>query len=298
MKQLFYIIIFCVFTFNGFSQIHQSSFLQKSDSLARILYSDTDDQQKISANDELNVLFAEFLLQEAATTSTYDSLIFLKNLTTEDAAFCLLTWVVPLANEKFLYSGFIRKMKSGSVDTVFRLRSSEEGSEPNESYTPKSWPGAVYSEIIQHSVKDQDFYTLIGWQGKGEGLSGRIIETLWFDEEGKPVFGLPVIVTKSGELMCRHVFEFTDQVPFHLAYERQRLPGEKRKKDWMIVFNRLTGNQPGMGRFFRGAVPSYEIFDAFVFVGNRWVLFEDIDPRIESGSLPDERPGNLNLSPE
>jgi hypothetical protein len=53
-----------------------------------------------------------------------------------------------------------------------------------------------------------------------------------------------------------------------------------------------------MGRFFRGAVPSYEIFDAFVFVGNRWVLFEDIDPRIESGSLPDERPGNLNLSPE
>jgi hypothetical protein len=287
-----------VFTFNGFSQIQPSFFIRKSDSLARILYSDTDDHQKISANEELNELFAEFLLQESATHSIYDSLVFLKKITTEDAAFGLITWVVPLANENYLYSGFIRKMKSGSVDTVFRLRPSAEGAEPNESYTSENWPVAVYTQLIHRPAKGRDFYTLIGWQGKGEGLSGRIIETLWFDEDGRPVFGLPVFVSKSGELMSRHVFKFTDQVPFHLAYERQRLPGEKRKKDWMIVFNRLTGNQPGMGRFFRGPVPSYEIFDAFVFVGNQWVLFEDIDPRIESGSLPDERPSDLNLSPE
>jgi len=298
MKLTLMVLIFVVCIQNGYSQSKQEEFITQADSLAQILFSDAADSIKILVNEELRQNFKTLLHEPESQTFPFDSLTFVRFLAWPDGKFSLLSWVVPLAQREFLYSGFIQKMNNGKIDTVIELKPTTADIMVNEKYSSENWPGAVYTKIIGNATKGKEFFTLLGWQGKGEGLSGRIIETLWFDQQGNPVFGLPVFKMKSGNLQHRHIFEFTDQVPFHLAYERHRLPKEKRKTDWMIVFNRLSGNQPGMGRFFNGAVPSYEVFDAFIFIGNQWVLTEDVDPRVDSQRLPNQRPREMNLSPE
>jgi hypothetical protein len=210
--------------------------------------------------------------------------------------------VVPLTDHNYLYTGFLQKIettksKSPEIDTVFRLKPSRSEIEISKSYSIKNWPSAVYTQILPQE-KHTSFYTLLGWVGKPYGLAGKTIETLSFDTTGAPVFGLPAFSMKDGNLQNRILFEYTSEVPFHLAYEQQRLPGEKRRNDWMIIFNRIGGNTPGMGRMFRGPVPSYEYFDAFAMIGGRWVFFEDVKPVVNTKGVDDNRPKEIGLTPQ
>jgi hypothetical protein len=217
----------------------------------------------------------------------------------DDGSFALLTWTVPLAKEQFLYSGFVQKLNPGKrnqslIDTVFHLQASKTETDKNTTYRLDNWPGAVYTQILP-KAKKTNYYTLLAWIGKPPGLAGKRVETLAFDTAGYPLFGVPAFAMKEGTEQCRLDFEYTSEVPFHLAYEMQRLPGEKRKTGWMIVFNRLGGNSPGMGRMFRGPVPSFDVYDALVPIGERWIFFEDIDPRADTKNLDDSPPQEIGL---
>jgi hypothetical protein len=297
MRLFFLLFLVVVIENNLVSQEDYKDFIFKADSISTKIFSAENDTIKDVLNEELKLAVFNYLQKDESVFFPYDSLKFAKYVQNELGDLRLLTWVVPLDSSKFFYTGFLTKVKFGEIDTVIELKPSKSALSLTESYSGDNWPGAVYTRLISNSVKGENFYTLIGWQGKDAGISGRIIEALWFNSEGLPNFGLPVFRIKSDELQHRYLFEFTNQVPFHLAYERHRIPG-KKKTDWMIIFNRIIGVKPGMGSYFRGAVPSYEFFDAFVFNGNQWVFFEDIDPRIDSRILPDKRPENLDLAPK
>jgi len=246
------------------------------------------------ANQHFEMLTLAFLQSDSSLLFTYDSLLFAGYLQPEDETFGLLTWVIPLAENRYHYSGFLQKMNNRGVDTVFHFIPLEKEIKQDAGYTFQNWPGAVYNQILPKG-KRENYYTLLGWVGKHEGLAGKRIETLTFDSIGQPVFGVPVFSMKDGNTQNRVEFEYTIEVPFHLSYELQRLPGEKRKTGWMIVFNQIGGNTPGMGRVFRGPVPSFEFFDAFIPINEKWVFFEDVHPRANTKGLNDDRPTEIGL---
>ena len=280
------------------AQGSSDSLIAETGSAAELLFTDTSDQVKITTNEALEIRFSRFLQSDEFMDFTWDSVAYVSYLTPEDAPFALLTWTVPLKDHKFLYSGFLQKLSGdGNPDTVIRLIPAEEEAEAQKSYPAGQWPAAVYQKILP-GEKDAEFYTLFGWVGKPEGLAGKTIETLAFDSAGMPVFGVPAFSMKDGSIQNRVRFEYTDQVPFHLAWEKQRLPGEKRKNDRMIIFNRIGGNTPGMGRMFRGPVPSYDYFDAFAWIGGKWVFFEDVRPTVDTRGLDDKPPKEIGLTPQ
>jgi|GEM_PF-760594 len=294
MKRFFLFVFFLsIFSFTN-AQTFAKEFIISADSLSKTLFSDSPDQEKLQANLELEALTFEFLSRDSSLQFTYDSLLFAKYLLSNDGSFALLTWVVPLDENKYHFSGFMQMISKSGVDTVFKLISSEKETKSNVAYTMQNWPPAVYNQILPKGKKEK-YYTLFGWVGKDEGLAGKIIETLALDSIGQPVFGVPVFLMKDGNMQCRVDFEYTSEVPFHLNYELQRLPGEKRKTEWMIVFNRIGGNTPGMGRTFRGPVPSFEVFDAFIPINQKWVFFEDVHPRANTKGLSDDRPTEIGL---
>ncbi len=270
-------------------------FAAKARELAQVIYADTADSPKLQCNQELEQLVTDFLSTPSSFAFSFDSLPFIKHLRPDDGSFDLLTWVVPLSNHRWHYSGMIRKAGTHDRDTIYRLKPVPWQASADSSYGYTQWPGAVYRNVISRSPKGNPFYTLTGWHGEAEGLAGRIIEALWFDSAGAPRFGLPVFVMKDGSQQQRVLFSFTNQVPFHLAYELQLLPGEKRKRDQMIVFNRLGGNNAQLGRMFRGAVPRYDVFDAFVYVAGRWVFHQDVDARTDTRNLPKFDPPEQGL---
>lgn len=294
MKRLF----FCVAMISGFCfgnvQSQTNDFKTITDSLSKILFGNFPDEEKISINQQLEKNTLTFLQSDSSISFTYDSLLYAKYLLSDDGSFALLTWVVPLAENQYHFSGFLQKISKSDVDTVFQLTPSKKETKPNIAYAMKDWPPAVYNQILPKGKKE-DYYTLFGWVGKDEGLAGKRIETLTFDSVGQPVFGVPAFSMKDGNTQYRVDFEYTSEVPFHLGYELQRLPGEKRKTGWMIVFNRIGGNTPGMGRVFQGPVPSFEYFDAYIPINEKWVFFEDVHPRANTKGLSDERPTEIGL---
>ena len=275
------ILIILIFHFIFVSGQDNGTFYRQIDSLGTTIYGSVPDSIRIAANQNLEEILGNFLREQNKAEINGDSLKFIKAVAPEDGSFRIYTWAVPLNNGDHIYSGFITRYDDTYASRIVTLEESLRFEE-DVTFNAGNWPGAVYFELIENRRNKKDFYTLLGWRDGGEGQSARVIEAMQFDEQGNPVFGLPVFAMKNGIAKHRVLFTFTDQVPFHLAWEEQILPGKKRKTGWMIVFNHLSGNNPQLGRMFRGAVPSYDRFDAFLFSDGRWHYVEDVDVRTES----------------
>lgn len=261
-----------------------------NDSLAKTLFGEYPDSLKILANQQMETLMSGFLTGNESIGFQFDSLRFVKCVQSSKADFRMITWVVPLTERRFLYSGFIQKLVNSQPAGVVRLESVKGEVNEKSIYQKDEWPSAVYTQLIENKNDIGKFYTLIGWMGGAEGKAHRVLEVLTFNQGGDPVFGAPVFDTdKTRKVKCRVIFEFTDQVPFHLGYEQHRLKGKKRKK-WMIVFNHLEGNNPQSKKVFGGAVPSYDMFDGYFFDGQHWRFESDIDVRMSKNDDPAYRP--------
>lgn len=263
------------------------------------LYDNSPDTLKKAMNLKVEQLLGEFLLSEQSLVFSFDSLRLLKSLPSGDGSFKIITWAVPLMGDVFLYSGFVQVFgKGGSIKTVIKLENSTDETDLLKSYNSNNWPGAVYYKIIGLNYGKTKLYTLFGWLGSKPGMACLIIETMVFDENGSPVFGSPVFSDYSSRKLCRVIFKFTDKVPFQLSYEKQLIPGSKKKRQNMIVFNRLISAQPDMGLSPGVKMPDYGTFDGFVFKKDSWYFMKDIDVRMpEQKSKSTNSPNELNLAP-
>lgn len=250
------------------------------------LYRNNPDSVKKVANDSVRAEMRSLLQKPSSRSFPFDSLKFVKAVRPSDKSFLLITWTVPYADGHGYY-GFLQINGNREIMEVIELVDNGGKRNPATSYPAADWPGAVYYELIEERTKTGRLFTLFGWMGGEPGTARRVIEVLTFDEAGNPVFGAPVFHMDQNVLQYRVNFEFTDQVPFHLAYEEQLIPGTRSKKGWMIIFNRLTGNDPARGRFYRAAVPSYNTFDALIFENGRWQLHKDIDARAMEINTPE-----------
>ena len=281
--QLLFISSTCLF-----AQSQKSTTLELQ-SLAAKLYQDHPDSVKIETNGRVAALMNELANQANAEDVSIDTLKFLKSLIPENKTFRLVTWAFPLSGNFFHYSGFLQIFDvKGTGDTLIWLGYKLGEDDLHGIYPAKQWPGAVYFKMIEKKSRIGEIYTLLGWAGAEKGIEKRIIEILDFDGDGLPVFGKPVFAIDPTKNQSRVIFEYTDQVPFHLNYEKHPMPGKKRKKEWMIVFNRLRGNNPQLGRMYRARVPDYSTFDGLIFADGKWLLYRDLDLRINTDKLNDK----------
>jgi hypothetical protein len=279
MKHFLFLLFLASAGNNLYSNNPDSLFISRIDSIAKQLYAKQPDSVKVEANKIIRNEFAKLLKTPRSLSFPYDSLKFIKTVTPADLAFRLITWTVPFEEGKHGYYGFLQTITKEVVERVVELKDNGGSRTTDQSYGSDEWPGAVYYKIIEQKNKRERIFTLFGWIAGDAEKAIRTIEVLSMEENGDLRFGLPVFALGDNILQRRVVFEFTNQVPFHLAYEQQLLPGKKRKKSWMIVFNRLEGNNPSMGKFFRAAVPSYNTFDALIFDNGKWNLEENVDVR-------------------
>ena len=258
-------------------------------SLAAKLYQDHSDLVKYEANGRVETLIIALANQTNAEVASIDTLTFLKSLIPDDETFRIVTWAFPLSGNLFHYSGFLQVFgDTGTQDTLIRFEYKIGHNELYNSYPAKQWTGAVYYKLIEKISRQGKLYTLLGWVGAEEGVEKRVIEIIDFDRDGLLVFGKPVFAIDSKKNQSRVIFEYTDEVPFHLNYEKHPMPGKKIKKEWMIVFNRLRGNNPQMGRMYKARVPDYSTFDGLIFTEGKWLLYRDLDLRVNTPNGKDK----------
>jgi hypothetical protein len=293
---LIFVQIFFISAAFSFAQTSTSN-LSAIENKARLLYDDLLDSVKVEASRSLENMMAEILSATSVSDFSIDTLKFLKSLTAGDGKFRLISWAWPVSLDQHRYSGFLQLFdKEGACDTVFKFTCNNDTDDLFATLNADEWPGAVYYELVEKESRKGKLYTLFGWMGAGPGKSKRIIEVLGFDQNGHPVFGNPVFVIDPAKIQSRVIFEYTDQIPFHLAYEVHPLPGKKKKKEGMIVFNRLRGNDPQMGRIYNAGVPDYSTFDGFVFTDDNWLLYQDLDLRVNSDKFNNKPPKEGGLA--
>ncbi len=285
-------LILIIFT----SFICQSAFAQLSDAELKF-YSDLEDSlQHISQrvffskkesnrfefNRKLIALWNETLKDEKSMFYPFDSLKSdISILMAPDKKFRIITWnilkedqthaffgFVQVNNSKTVKKGFLKKETTSQYE-VFPLADKSASVKTPESYVgdPGKWFGMLYVDVIK---SDEEFYTLIAWDGNDKLTQRKFIDVLSFKPDGTPVFGKDVFKFP-GKFAKRIMFEYAGEVSMSLKYN----PSRKQ-----IIFSHLAPNtdDPTMeGQYqYYGPDGSY---DALSMKKGKWVYEPAIDIR-------------------
>ena len=138
-----------------------------------------------------------------------------------DESFRIFTWNLLLDSGRYMYFGAMQMNESDSLILYGLYDSSDRLKDPLFSTVDhKNWVGCLYYQIHGYKHKRQKYYLLFGWDGEDEKTNKKVIDVLWFDENGKPQFGAPVFEVNE-DFQHRMVFEFAERAVMLCRYEEQ-----------------------------------------------------------------------------
>ncbi|MCX7862774.1 MAG: hypothetical protein N2449_07240 [Bacteroidales bacterium] len=236
-----------------------------------IRYILSDSLKKVYA-DSIYYELANVLQEENSFTYPFQSLEKLSKLTSSDSLVRVFTWNIKLSGNKFYYYGFIlkRKNKTDRKSIVFPLNDFSDSLSDAEleqlTLSHNKWYGALYYQIMNYTYKKQTYYILIGWDGYSSYINRKVVEILYFNQRGKPLFGRSVFKSDT-KTVKRLVFNHSIKASMTCHYD------DNMKA---IVFDHLVPSSSiynGMYEFY-GPNGTY---DAYFLKNNLWIYKEDIE---------------------
>lgn len=280
-----FILFFCLSVRAQLSDANQKYFSGLEDSIkkisSRVFYSKKE-SNRFEANKQFLALWNEILKNEKSLLYPFDSLKKdVSILMAPDNKFRIITWDMRKEDQSYAYFGFIQVNNSKTTKKglfkkvkieqyeVFQLLDKSVTVKSPENYVadPSKWFGMLYYDIIK---SDDEYYTLLGWDGNDKLIQRKFIDVLSFKPDGSPVFGKDVFKFP-GKFAKRVMFEYAGEVAMSLKYN------DGRKQ---IVFSHLAPNTPDptlQGQYqYYGPDGS---FDALTSKKGKWVYEQDIDIR-------------------
>lgn len=179
----------------------------------------------------------------------------LKTLYGVDSSFRIMTWQVNIDDVEFNQFGRIQK-KDGSW---YKLKDNPPIADLLYRKLPaNNWYGAIYYDMIPFQYNKKTVYLLCGFDGYSQYNRRKLADILYFDEKGKPNFGLPVFAKEGQDAMRygqnRLLLTYSLENRVMLQYDENR---DMLVYDHLINFD---GRYPGQGKT---AVPdgSYEAYE-------------------------------------
>ena len=187
----------------------------------------------------------------------------------DDNRFRVFTWNLLLDSGKYMYFGAIQMNNTDSL-VLFGLYDSSDYNKDiyYGQFDNRHWMGALYYQVHHYKWKREDYYLMFGWDGQDSRTNRKIIDVLWFDEEGNPQFGKEIF-NFEGDLQSRIIFDFSDRAAMLCRYD---------KNEKAIVFANLVPINPMMKDNFSNYVPD-GTYDFLRFDKGTWrresMMFED-----------------------
>lgn len=182
----------------------------------------------------------------------------------KDEKFRVFTWNLLLDSGKYMYFGAIQMNNKDSLKLFGLYDSSTTVDDPlYNTVDNRHWIGALYYQVHDYKYKGQEYYLLMGWDGEDGETNKKVIDILWFNEEGEPRFGAPYFEI-DGEYQHRVIFQFAEQAVMLCRYE----PKEKA-----IIYAHTQPTNP----MHRGRYSTYYpdgTYDYFKFQKGFWVKGE------------------------
>jgi|GEM_PF-1727404 hypothetical protein len=290
----------------------QDSTLQELKEQGRIVLSREPDSARLPVHAEFRTGLDSLLRATKDSLLPLDSLSNLSVLYAPDSSLRVITWMFPYDNGAYQFFGFLHYKSGNNNWNLVELKDKHKSiKEPQKKrLSPGKWYGALYYDIIVHD----SLITLLGWNGYHRQKKEKIIETLWFDEDSEPVFGkkvFPEYRSNYEENVSRVIFQYANEATMALRYaevlheveeprENRMIGGVKRvkKRQNLIVFNKLEPIQPMFEGDFKYYVPLSEKLLGFSYDKGQWILLEDVKILSEQAPVVDEARPELNLFPQ
>ncbi len=234
------------------------------------LANEINDTRKLELNNHINSYFKQALTSEESFTYPFDSLKYVGIISSDDNKLRIITWNIPYSDRTYQYFGFIQYKKSKRSYAFYELNDKSEGIKNPELavLNNKNWFGALYYKIIVNKYKGTEYYTLLGADLNNLFTKKKIIDVLYFDKKGFPVFGKKVFKNKTTPI-ARVIFEFSAQTNMTLTYDNQKE---------MIVYDHLSPSRPSLQGQFEFYGPDFS-YDGLKYERGIWNAYSDIDVR-------------------
>lgn len=228
---------------------------------------------------EMRRLFIESFESPGVFEHPFQQLKF-SNITASDGKVRIFNWNQPLQDGTYKYYCFIlRKQNEKKGLEWFELidYSKEADKIENKYLNADKWIGALYYSIIPlGEKKDNDTYVLLGWDGKDDLTTRKMIDAIEFTGN-KVRLGAPIFPGAMGN-QKRILFEFSNEVSMSVKYY------EKKK---CIVVDHLAPKNAMMQGIYADYGPDGS-YDLYQLEKGKFVLYENID--ISEFSSSDDKP--------
>ena len=285
-RYFFYIILAIPFCFKAqISDSIRPAYNYKIEELKdmqRLVFYSKKESERFAANKDFIKAIEAIANSKNALSFPFDSLKDISTLSPKNKKFKLITWNIPKDDETHLFFGFLLVNNSKRIKTgLFKYETTESyeyfklvdksGSIKNpETYmgSPDKWFGMLYYELIE----EDDYYTLLAWDGNDKLIQRKYIDVLYFKLDGTPVFGKDVFKFPRKNPK-RLMFEYSSDVTMSLKYNN---------KNGSIVYSHLSPREEGtvMIGLYQYYGPDGS-FDSMIQKKGKWVVDEDVDARNE-----------------
>ena len=276
--------------------------------VGRVAEAPTDNERYLASEQTLQLL-SEALQEDNSEKWNWQLPDYISVLTSPDRQVRLFTWAVVRDNGEFECFGIVQYYSDRDEEYLsvqLRDRSEDILNREESLLSPDNWLGAVYQDIIQVSVGDRTWYTLLGWNGVDNLTERKIIEPLTV--RGATLqFGGPLFRRERN--LRRIVLEYANDAMVNLSYEtqfvrevehkREKVKGTNRyrtvektseHKERLIIFDEVEPQVPGMEGLFHYYMPSGTEL-AYAFVDGKWELRKGAQGRLSDKRL------NKNFQP-
>ncbi len=229
----------------------------------------TVDAERLQLSENMRNLFIASFNNPQVFDFPFEKLRFC-TITSSDKRVRLFNWNVPFVNGTHTYFCFVlvkNEKKSSFEWTELKCIKNEPENLEGQVLKQNKWPGALYYDIIPMDKKKNDKYTLLGWDGKDNLSTRKVIEIMTISGKNNIRFGDDVFKEDKISSRKRIIMEYSDEVSVTLKYYPEQQ---------CIVMDELAPKNPVMGGIYSeyGPFGSYNMLQ--LKKGN-WELHKNID---------------------
>ena len=225
---------------------------------------------RISSSDQLAQLLKASLELQNSFDYSFDSILHVSILYPDDSTFRIFTWQLYVSPNEYRYAGIIQKNEAQSELFALSDRSSSIFFPDNMTVSSSNWFGSLYYNIKQINTSSGTYYTLFGLDNNSMWVKRKIIDVLYFTEEGKPQFGSPIFhsVNQRKQATTKHrvILDYSAEGSISSNYSDEY---------GMIIFDNLIpigGSHEGQG-VIQVSDGSYR---GYKFDGEKWAFVEKV----------------------
>jgi hypothetical protein len=247
-----------------------------------------DEASRIKADQEFLVFMRDALQHPESFKTDFDTIPMIGDLRSGDGYFRMINWNLPLDDQTNRYRCFVQYFdKKEDAYKVIELETGYRGlsGEYRKVFNQKDWYGALYYKIVPskgRGKRRKRAYMLLGWQGKDEYSSLKVIDVMTISKRGLR-FGADIFNYPYEKNIRRFILEYKSDASVSLRYD------ERKKR---IVFNQLVPMQPDLEGMYAFYIPILE-FNAFEWKRRKWVFIEDVEVKPQR-----KEDKNYNFPPE